>query len=251
MRGRPSSFAAVSTSPSAAGPRGSRSTRPGGRRRSPARRRRRRRRSPTRDRVRRRTSGSPAPPRPKRKSAPTITVRTCSASTRTRWTNSRAVRAASSASKRSTRVASMPVSASSCTFWCTPMRSSGQSSGRSSASGLRSKVTATTRAPPVAASTRARSSTARCPECTPSNLPIATTDGPKPSGTSEGSRKTITAPPRGDGIRRRRALRTMRREPPDAEERQHERHEQVPGAEPRPHGRVGEQLGQQRGSACR
>ena len=37
----------------------------------------------------------------------------------------------------------MPVSASSCSFWWTPRRFSGQISGRSSASGLRSKVTAT------------------------------------------------------------------------------------------------------------
>ena len=44
---------------------------------------------------------------------------------------------------------------------------------------------------------------------------------------------------------RRRRLRdgTMRRQPPEAEERQHERHEQVARAEPGPHRRMREQLG--------
>ena len=60
--------------------RGSTSTTRGGRARSRARRRRRRRRSRTRRRARASTSGLPAPPRPKRKSRPTSTVRTPSAS---------------------------------------------------------------------------------------------------------------------------------------------------------------------------
>jgi hypothetical protein len=50
--------------------------------------------------------------------------------------------------------------------------------GAQQAQGLRSNVTATTRAPASSAATRARSITARWPECTPSNLPIATTLGP-------------------------------------------------------------------------
>ncbi len=109
---------------------------------------------------------------------------------------------ASSSSNVSTRVASSPSSPRRSSLRSTVTTFSGQRSGRITASGLRSNVTATDRLPVAAAASSRRSITARWPAWTPSNLPIATALGPKSSGTSSGLRKTITRRPRPDARRR-------------------------------------------------
>ncbi len=205
-------------------------------------------------------STSPAPRAPYRKSRPTSTAFASSVSTSTRSTNSVAGTDASARSNGSIRVASMPVVASSSSFWRTLTSASGHLSGASSASGLRSNVTTTARRSSAAAISRIRSITARWPRCTPSNLPIVTALGPKPAGTASRPLKVFTRhPPRSrrvpaaasarlDRAPRRRRIRgararPVRREPPHAEHGQHERDEQVAAAEPRPDRVVREELG--------
>ena len=98
-------------------------------------------------------------------------------------------------SKRSIRVASIPVRARRSAFCVFPTSGRGQRSGARTASGLRSNVTATVRSSPDADATIIRSMIALCPAWTPSNLPIATIDSPKSPGTSAAPWNRIIPPP--------------------------------------------------------
>ena len=96
----------------------------------------------------RRSSGVPAPPRPNRKSVPTSTVRAPSAPTRIRSTKlARLERRERFVEAQHERRVDARLGEELRASASTPMRSSGQSSGRRRLSGLRSNVTATTRAP--------------------------------------------------------------------------------------------------------
>ena len=65
-------------------------------------------------------------------------------------------------------------------------------SGRSTAIGCGSKVTATTWRPRSSAISRARATTRRCPRWTPSKFPITTTLRPRSAGTSPVARQICT-----------------------------------------------------------
>ena len=90
---------------------------------------------------------SPAARLPKRKLAPTTTAAACSASTRIRSMNSSGVQPAISRSNGSTRTASAPSPADSAARVSIEVRVEGACSGRSTAIGCGSKVTATTVGP--------------------------------------------------------------------------------------------------------
>ena len=143
-----------------------------------------------------RVSTLPAPFAPNLKSAPTSTTAALSGSTSTVRTNSSGVSSANDRSKVSTRVACGSVAARRSSFCSVLTSGSGHTSGRSSDSGLRSKVTTTDASPRAAAVVRRRCTIARCPSCTPSNLPIVTTLGPKSAGTSERLVKILIGLPR-------------------------------------------------------
>ena len=135
---------------------------------------------------------SPAARWPNRKFAPTTTAAACSRSTRIRSTNSSGDQPATSVVNGRARTASAPASWSSAARSPIDVSVIGAWSGRSTAIGCGSKVTATTWRPRSSAISRARAITRRCPRWTPSKFPITTTLRPRSAGTSPVARQICT-----------------------------------------------------------
>jgi len=93
-------------------------------------------------------------------------------------TNDSAVIVRKDSSKVSMRVACTPAAARSSSFCSLLTSGSGHASGRTMLKGLRSKVTTAAARCCSRARSSSREITARCPTCTPSNLPIVTALGP-------------------------------------------------------------------------
>ncbi len=147
---------------------------------------------------------SPAARWPNRKFAPTTTAAAWSRSTRIRSTNSSGDQAATSVVNGSARTSSAPACASSSARSSIEDSVMGAWSGRSTAIGCGSKVTATTWRPRSSAISRARAITRRWPRCTPSKLPITTTLRPRSAGTSPVSLQICTERRLSTRLRRRR-----------------------------------------------
>src|SRR5918992_3482424 len=187
-------------------------------------------------------AGSPAALWPKRKFSPTTTARAARASNSTSAANTSAVTSDSSRVNSSTSTVAMPASPSSSTLRSRVVSRGGSLPGRSTASGCRSKVTAAAGRPLAAASAATRSSSARCPRWTPSNIPTVTTVGPRPSGTAAtpSYRWSVTpAPPWGGPGRRcpgspRPGARRARRRPPGRRGPSGRGSARWPGRTPRP-----------------
>ena len=115
----------------------------------------------------------PVRPCPKLKSWPTTTWAAPSPATSTWSTKASGSRPARAASKGSTTTKSAPASPSSSTRRASGRIRGGASAGAKKRAGWGSKVSAPARAPRAPAWARAAASSAWCPRCTPSKLPMA------------------------------------------------------------------------------
>ena len=107
--------------------------------------------------------------------------------------NSWGVQSETERSNGTASTSSTPASAISSARASIEVSIEGACSGRSTAIGCGSKVTATTGTPRASASSRARAITARWPRWTPSKLPMVTTERPRSAGTSSSERQMCTA----------------------------------------------------------